>query len=121
MSVTDEPDESMHLSVEDMRDWLDQEIKDLNKAKDLRIKEATAFVEAYANGKLTAEEASRRLMNYEDRWGDAPLLGTHAMPHMIDEAIIAKIDSAHATLDAKSREYHRRMATVRVGLLIPQD
>jgi hypothetical protein len=104
MSVPDEPDESMHLSVEEMRGWLLQEIKDLEKASELRIKEAKALVEAYAKGELTPEGASKRLTIYEDRWGEA-LPGTHAMPHMTDEAIAEKIDKTRATVRARQQKY----------------
>jgi hypothetical protein len=50
MSVTEQPDESEHLSVKEMHDWLSQELEDLDKARELRIKEATGFVEAYMPG-----------------------------------------------------------------------
>lgn len=71
VAVTEQPDESNHLSVKDMQDWLSQELRDLDKARELRIKEATGFVEAYARGELTSREASERLTLYEDRWGEA--------------------------------------------------
>lgn len=32
------------------------------------------------------------------------------MPHMTDEDIIAKMDKMRSLEDARSREYHRRMA-----------
>lgn len=109
MSVTDETDEPAPLSLREMREWLSQELKDLEKARELRIREATALVESHANGELSPRETRDRLMRYEDRWGEA-LPGTHAMAHLTDEMIVAKIDSTHATQDARSEEYHRRMA-----------
>jgi hypothetical protein len=106
MSIPDEADESTHLSVKEMRGWLDQEIKDSLKACELRVKEATALVTAYAMGELTPRGASERLTQYEDRWGEA-LPGTTATSHMTDEAITAKIDAMHATRRAWRERYQR--------------
>jgi hypothetical protein len=53
-----------------MQVWLLQEKRDIEKARELRLKEATALVEAYAKGEITAQEADDRLSKYEKRWGD---------------------------------------------------
>jgi hypothetical protein len=106
MSAPDQPDDSMHLSVKEMQGWLNQEIRDSLKACELRVKEASALVTAYAMGELTPQMANERLRMYEDRWGEA-LSGTTATSHMTDEAITAKIDAMHATRRAWRERYQR--------------
>jgi len=97
------------MSVADMRQWFAQEQRDLDKARELRIKEATGFVEAYARGELTPEAAMKRLIAYEDRWG-SPLGLASAYPHLSDEQILEIMDKARAEADARSERVRRRVA-----------
>jgi hypothetical protein len=90
------PDESLtekygHLSPQDLRNWLLHEIADSAKAHELRVKEATEFVTAYAVGELTPDQALERLFQYEHRWGES-LPGTHAADDSKNEQILAAID-----------------------------
>jgi hypothetical protein len=114
MSVPDEPDESMHLSVKEMQSWLNQEIMDSLKACELRVREATALVTAYAMGELTPQAANDRLTMYEDRWGEA-LPGATAASHITDEAITAKVDAAHAAQRAWRERYRRQLGRPEKG------
>ena len=84
-------DESEHLSVEDMQKWLQQEVADLAKATELRTKEATGFVTAYASGAISAKEAERRFTEYGERWPEA-LPGTHSFKGAKDDELLAEID-----------------------------
>ena len=115
--MSDEQGESKYLSVKDMQWWLGQEIRDLDKLRELRVREATAIVDAYAQGKLTPEEASDRMTSYEDRWGDA-LLGAHTGPNVTDEAILARIDAANATENERQERREKRISedAYRAGL-----
>jgi hypothetical protein len=108
MSASDEP-EGDFMSVAEMREWFAQEQKDLDKARELRIKEATGFIEAYSRGELTPKEAMGRLIAYEDRWGE-PLGVASAMPHVSDEEILAKMDKASKEADERSESFRRRVA-----------
>jgi len=45
-----------------MRGWLTQEVRDLTKAVELRLSDATEFVADYARGVLTPKEADDRLI-----------------------------------------------------------
>jgi hypothetical protein len=118
MTAWGEPEESEHLSIHALRQWLAQELKDLDKARDLRIKDANGLVDAYSRGELTAAQASDRLIAYEDRWGEA-LPGAHAMAHLTDDAIIAKIDETNAAENARGTKYHQRMARSAYRDLLP--
>lgn len=92
MSDKEEPKEDPDpLSVTDMQSWLRQEIMDMTKASELRMKQATELVIAYAKGELTPEETSQRLFEYEQRWG-AALRGATAGPHLLDDDILQRID-----------------------------
>jgi hypothetical protein len=74
-----------------MRNWLDQEIRDIAKANDLRLRQATDLVTAFALGDLTADEAEQRLLAYQTRWDEA-LPGVYASPSLTDEQILEAID-----------------------------
>lgn len=81
------------LSPDEMKGWLAQEIRDSAKAHELRVREATDFVTAYASGKIGAEEASARLLRYDRRWGEA-LPGVTTTESLSDERILEAIDRA---------------------------
>jgi len=81
------------LTSQEMQEWLSQEVKDSAKAHELRVKEATAFVTAFANAEISPEEAMRRRLAYDQRWGDA-LFGATAAKGVSDEAILSSIDAA---------------------------
>jgi hypothetical protein len=51
MAAEDTPDDPYRITVEGMRGWLKREIEDVTKAAELRIAEATGFVEGYAQAK----------------------------------------------------------------------
>ncbi len=106
MSDTGNPDDPVLLSVKDMREWLLGEINDSMKACELRVREATAFVTAYAMGELTAEEANKRFEAYEERWGEA-LFGVDSRGRGTDQAIVGSIDQARATYGSQEEMQKR--------------
>jgi len=85
------------LTPDEMRDWLLQEVRDLTKAVDLRMRDATEFVTAYAVGKITQAEAMDRMSRYELRWGDSPIPGVTTNSKMADEEILRLIDEKWAS------------------------
>jgi len=90
--MTDDSDDD-YLSANDMRSWLRQELRDIAKASELRTREATEFVTAYALGEMTAKEADDRHTQYHRRWGEA-LPGICVTDTVTDEKILAAIDEA---------------------------
>lgn len=86
---------SQDLSVEEMRQWLATEVRNVIKEADLRVKDATEFTTAYTLGKLTPKQAMARLSRYDGRWRE-PLYGVAAADFKTDEELVAKIDEAHA-------------------------
>jgi hypothetical protein len=84
------------LAPSEFRGWLTQEIADSAKAHELRIKEATEFVNQYESGLISAEEANERLKRYDRRWGEA-LFGASAMGGISDDGIINAIDESRET------------------------
>ena len=91
------------FSVEDMQGWLKEELRDVEKARELRVKDLTGFVDAYAAGKLTPEEATQRMVQYDRRWGEA-LPGTGAFPGATDEDILQRIDQSRDEMYGKHSE-----------------
>jgi hypothetical protein len=85
------PDDD-YLSPKDVRNVVEQEIKDSAKAHELRTRELTELAVAYEQGKITPEQADERMDRYQKRWGEA-LRGTSATPNVTDEEILAKIDA----------------------------
>jgi hypothetical protein len=110
-----EPDNGP-LTPNEMRDWLAQEVRDLTKVLALRVRDATEFVTAYARGKITAEEATSRMLRYGSRWGD-PLPGVNINEGMTDEEVLGRLDQRppeplmedlRSRLNAELRESIRR-------------
>lgn len=97
--MTQSPSSPESLSPQEMDAWLRQETDDSNKARDLRIKQASKLVEDYVQGKTTADEAMNALYEYDMRWGDA-LFGTHASSGASDEHILQAIDEARNTANS---------------------
>ena len=109
MATDDPPEQPDYLSPKDMRNWLGREIKDATKALELRVREVTDFVTAYAQGELTPEEADERHSRYYHRWGES-LPGVAASETLTDGEILAAIDrSAEATVGVyrTPNEIHR--------------
>jgi hypothetical protein len=75
-----------------MREWLTDELRGLNKAVELRTKDATDFVTAYERGELTEEQMTARLDRYQSRWGDSPIRGVMVTDKMTDEEVLARLD-----------------------------
>jgi hypothetical protein len=104
------PDEDAHptqdmLTPEEMKAWLHHHIEDLSKAMELQMHDAIDFVTAYALGKLTPEEADRRLDRYQTRWGDSPIPGVSSYAGLTNDEIEKRIDAA---LPPFSRQYLSR-------------
>jgi hypothetical protein len=87
--------ESRHLSVSQMRNWLSEELRNVLKECELRVREATALTAAYAAGELTPAEAHKRFREYDNRWSEA-LGGVLASSYRTDEELIGAIDRNNA-------------------------
>jgi hypothetical protein len=109
MVERDKPEKQESL-VKDLQRWLAQELMDIAKARQLRIKEATGIVDSVLKGTITADEGFDLTNEYEDRWGEA-LPGALALPGLTDEQIIARIDQAHRDDDARMEGIRRRAKT----------
>jgi len=96
------------FSVDEMRSWLAEEVGNVLKECDLRVRDATDFATAYIAGKMTAEQAEKRLTRYEERWGGA-LSGVFASSYRNDEPIIKAIDRADRDIE-KARNYTERVS-----------
>jgi hypothetical protein len=85
------------FTLEEVRQWLQREVGHVMKEAELRVKDATDFVTAYATGKISAKEAAERMSRYDGRWGEASLIV--AMPHegMTNEEILRRLDLDRAT------------------------
>lgn len=83
-----------YLSRTDIQKWAEAETERVNKASELRIKEATEIATHYSAGKITPEEATRRCNEYAARWPEA-LPGVLSPRGMTDEQIIAEIDETN--------------------------
>jgi hypothetical protein len=103
----EEPEQ--YFSPKEMRQWAEQEIKDVNKAAELRIREVNEIVRAYSGGEITPEKAGELQFKYDHRWGEA-LRGTNAVEGRTDEQILAAIDSTRRPFVSPrdSREQYRK-------------
>lgn len=83
------------LSPSEMGRLLEEEICAQSKASELRIREFSQFVIAYAAGELTPEQADQKLTQYRTRWGEA-LPGVFSAQGMTDDEILATIDDSRS-------------------------
>lgn len=90
----DSTTDSDPITPDDFQSWLDYELKALAKALELRAEEAKGFVEDFASGRITSEEAQRRMDRYIDRWGDSPIPGVVFSEHLTTEEIRKLLDGA---------------------------
>jgi hypothetical protein len=115
-NVVEDPEQ---LSPLDIRSWLMQEIRDVTKASELRLREANEFTTSYLLGEISAEEATERLWKYQNRWGEA-LAGTFATKGKSDEEILQSMDEArggHATLQKTRQLFKQRFGNDNSGKL----
>jgi hypothetical protein len=76
-----------------MQKWLDLEIDDIQRAAELRIKDAKSFVDAYAKGEISRDEAAQRSFEYANRWGEG-LPGVPRTQGLSDEEIMRRLNEA---------------------------
>jgi hypothetical protein len=91
MSKANESEEGTFPSPKGMSSWLEREITDIQKAAELRIKDATRFVNAYARGEISKDEAEEHSYAYSQRWGDV-LPGVMRTGGLKDEEILKTLD-----------------------------
>jgi hypothetical protein len=107
MADTPPPDDHENPTPREMREWLAQEVRDVIKGMELRIKDATDFVTAYAVGEIDAKELERRQRIYTNRWGDA-IPGVFTSEGMSNEEILRKRDNEHKEDLRRSQEAKSR-------------
>lgn len=89
----DETEDASFPDPKDMQGWLEREIADIHKASELRIREATRFVNEYARGEISKDQAEKRHYEYSQRWGDV-LPGVQRTQGLTDEEILSRLDEA---------------------------
>jgi hypothetical protein len=100
------------ISVRDMQMLLQDEIREVTKAAELRIREFADLATAYAAGQLTPQQATDRYIRYQDKWGEAlPVVNVKGMT---DEEI-------HVALDRVAGPHMKRAENrKRYGELFPK-
>lgn len=71
--MADSKDEK--LTPEDVRQWQQQEVFEVMRAAELRVKEATDLAMQYATRKITPDEVLQRMNDYDTRWSPAMVAG----------------------------------------------
>jgi hypothetical protein len=92
MNGPEESDPEDVLTPAEVARWAQQEIVKTTKAFELRVKEATELVTRYADGHISAEEAKRRIVAFDRRWGEALYGVTDG--NVSNDEILATIDAA---------------------------
>ncbi len=84
--------------AEGMSVWLKDEISDIRRAAELRIKDATEFVTAYVRGATSRRQAEDHCFHYSQRWGDV-IRGVGNPPaDMSDEQILKTLEAKRIEL-----------------------
>jgi hypothetical protein len=76
------------ISVEDMRGALKDEIREVMKAAELRVRALSEITTAYAAGELTPEQATDNYFRHMDKWGEA-FPGVRSVIGKSDEELLA--------------------------------
>jgi hypothetical protein len=98
----DSADENQ-FSPQEMRRWLEIEIKQIELASRRRIEEASTIVNDYEAGRLTRTEANRRLEDHEAQWGEvAEDLAIASEIH--DEAVNTVYDFKHRSTSRRGQD-----------------
>lgn len=79
-----------------------QEIADIEKAGELRVKELKELARAYSAGDISPEQADALHSRYHERWGEV-LPGASTGPGVSDERILEQVGKAAEGRKAKSR------------------
>lgn len=101
---TGQVDHSDFPDPKGMQGWLENEIADIHKASELRIKEATRFVNEYARGEISRDEAAERSYEYVTRWGDTWLPGVMSSKGMNDEEILRRMNEYRVKEDLLDKQ-----------------
>jgi hypothetical protein len=92
------------ISLDDLRQWAEQELKDTAKAAELRAKQTKELVSDYSEGRLSPKQATDRYRQYRERWGEA-LPGATMNEGLSDDAILAQIDEVRRSLRSVRKSY----------------
>jgi hypothetical protein len=95
------------LSPRDIELWVRQEVADVEKASELRVKELKELARAYSAGDISPEQADALHSRYHERWREA-LPGAVTGPGISDERILELVDRAAAHEKARRLEKYRR-------------
>lgn len=88
----------------EMRQWLQREVREVMKAAELRIKDATDFVTGYATGEISAKQAAERMTQYDARWGE-PIWGVSVEENMSNAEILRLRDQAASSPQKDWRKF----------------
>jgi hypothetical protein len=67
------PPDSPHdwpKNFNELVEWYSHEVEDITRAAQMRIQEASAFVDDCGNRKISLEDARKRWAEYSDKWPD---------------------------------------------------
>ncbi len=101
------------LSPKHLRHVLDEEITQVMKGAELRLRELAQISTLAAAGELTPEEATRRYERYHEKWGDALPGGIMMAQGQSDKALLAAIEGgggSHAGREGRRRHTPTRPA-----------
>jgi hypothetical protein len=113
MSDSDSHDnDDKTITPADMRQWLGREIAHVMKEAELRVRDATEFVTAYASGEIAEKELSERMNRYDARWGETTLQAAMAGEQMGDEEILRRLDAERTVTNS---DWSERLKKTRLG------
>ena len=103
------PPDVDYFDANEMLGSLQHDTFAVSKEAELRIRDATAFVTAYARGEISPNEANDRMSRYNDRWSEA-LDGIPNPERMTDDQILGEMDRRWASYLRQERASERKTA-----------
>jgi hypothetical protein len=80
------------FSVRDLNSELADEMREVMKAAQIRIRKLTDLTVAYASGEISPNEAWEAYCQHKDNWGDALPGVTRDIRNLTDEEITAEVE-----------------------------
>ena len=89
------------ITVEEMTRMFTEELANVHKGAELRIREFATALKQYAAGELTPEQATDRVSAYQVKWGDA-VPGVYSVEGKSDAELVSSVDQRAGPFSARA-------------------
>jgi hypothetical protein len=92
--TTDEFNSHDDLTPQEMRSFFSDEVANVTKGAELRIRELAELMARFHTGEITAERATELAGDYKEKWGDA-VPGVYSVKGKTDAELMAAVNEEY--------------------------